>query len=280
LSHHTDWAIIRSMSDADPRSSDKPIPGNSPDTSLPIPGTSDVSNDPCRSTPEYLQPPRLGIIHLLAWMTVTAVLFKIIMALAPGRPFEMSYSLCIWIFKVIINSAAITGAGIVLVAKYHGGKGYYQPGHFLLFYSSLVTLANLALSRLFSLSMNPVDNDLLGFSPFIWTFPGVIIFFWIASKIPEQGRWKYMFRAWGWISLLIFVFGDIPYSYGSRSQFLIFQMILFFIFMLPVAILLMVATLDLIRGSRRDWLHWLGIGVSVLNIVWAPTSMLIHTFSR
>lgn len=173
----TDWAIIPGMSDADPQSSGNPISGDSPEASLPIPGVFKDSNDPRRSTPEYLQPPRLGIIHLLAWMTVTAVLFKIIMALAPGRPFEMSYSLCIWIFKVIINSAAITGAGIVLVAKYHGGKGYYQPGHFLLFYSSLVTLANLALSRLFSLSTNSVDSDLLGFSTFLWMFPGVIIFF-------------------------------------------------------------------------------------------------------
>jgi hypothetical protein len=266
------------MPDADPQPSGTPPPGESSDAPLAILTACEIAFPPLSSSPEYMQPPRLGIIHLLAWMTVTAILFKINMAFAPDKPVEMSYALWIWIFGVITNSAAITGMGIVLVAKYYGVKGYFQPGHILLFYSSFATLANLALSRLFSLSTNSVDIDFFGFSTFLWTFPGVVVFFWIASKIPEQGRWRFMFRAWGWIYLLNFVFGDVVYSFGARSQFVLFQGIL--LFMLPAAILIIAATLDLIRSSQRDWLHWLGVCVIVLSSIWAPISMLIRIFSR
>jgi hypothetical protein len=224
------------MSDTDPQSSDTSIPGESSVDHQAIP----VTNGNLAISALPLQPPRLGIIHLLAWMTVTAVLFQINMVLAPGRPVEVNYALWSWIFRVIIQSAAITGAGIVLVAKYYGGKSYFQPGHFLLFFSSFVTFVNLALSRFFSLSTNTIDSDLFGFSTFLWTFPGILIFFWIASKIPEQGRWKNMFRAWGWLYLLNFVFGDVVHSSGARSQLFIYQMILL-LFILTFAILFIAA---------------------------------------
>lgn len=273
------------MPDADSRPSDTPIPGESPDASLPIPGTSDVSNNPRRSTPEYLQPPRLGIIHLLAWMTVAAVLFKVYVAFAPNKPLEMNYNLWIWMFKTIANSAAVIDAGILLVAKYRDPKRYFQPGHFLLFCSCLATLENLLIVSLLVLfisepfAWNPINISFLTLSSLSKIFIDLVVLLWFALRIPVKGRWKYMFQFWGGIDLLYLVLAFASLRMVSNTIFiststplsypLVFPGILLF-FILPNVFLAIAAILDLMRGPRRDWLHWLGVCGILFNYNWSP----------
>ncbi|MGD0515961.1 MAG: hypothetical protein ABSA26_00365 [Thermoguttaceae bacterium] len=268
------------MLDADSQPSGASIPGKLPDAFLPIPGAYVDSDDPRRSKPEYLQPPRLGIIHLLAWTTVAAVFFKISMALRPDKPVEMNYDLWIWMFKVILNSAAITGAGIVLVTKYHEANGRFQPGHLLLFFSSLATLANLVLSRFVDLLEISVDGNFLVLFPLI-----VIVLFWFATKITEQGRWKNMFSFLGWMYLisgivLFFTLANIRSPY-LRSLFQFFPFLQIHLLLLfPIAILVITAILDLIHGPKRDWLHWLGVCEILSCAICALIPLLLYGFLK
>jgi hypothetical protein len=219
----------------------------------------------------YLQPPRLGIIHFLAWMTVTAVLLKICMAFAElNSPIKMNYDLCRGIFLVILYSAAITGALVVLIAKYHGGQGHFQPGHFLLFYASLAVLGNWALYFCLKYSFFQSSSMYLPVFPIIVMLPQIFLFFWFAAKTPEQGRWQYTFRIWGFIYLLnlILTVGPIwfPYSISAELRYIQFPVIPL-LSILQFAVFVITVALDLIHGSRRDWLHWLGTSVIILSTV-------------
>jgi hypothetical protein len=255
------------MPDNVSRPSDTSIPGESPDPSLPIPGSNNLSNDHRRSTSEYLQPPRLGIIHLLVLMTVTAILMQaqtsIMAQLNQQIPFKSWVPV---IIIMIVYAADVTGAGILLNIKCHRVKGRFQPGHWILFYSVVASLAAIILGSIVSIVVNGTRQNAPGLIDtaiivhFTRMIAEVIAFLWFASELPEKGRWKILFQLWALITLFqLFVYSlsimklsTIPEFFYGTGSYVLFQK-------LPAILLLLVAILDLVRGARRDWLHWLGV---------------------
>jgi hypothetical protein len=215
---------------------------------------------PIETHPRYLCPPRLGIIHLLAWITVAAVIFGIRRTL---WVYESSFSLLtiIVMFITIFRSAGLVGAGILINVKRLQIQDRFQPGHWLLLYLSLTTLGNLALNistRYASASFNKVTPTLeyLGGSLF-----QIIVCYWIASRIPELGRWKNCYKYWAWTIVATVILSFIkPFIYGYSFQYAVL-----FLWLLPSLLLISVTLIDLIKRCPRDWLHWLGVWIIVFE---------------
>lgn len=103
------------------------------------------AHDPAATTgrratpsPELFHPPRLGIIHLLAWTGVTAVLMKVMTG--AGWLDSMSDHFSGWIrilftANSVIQMAAlaggVVGTSVILRARYRGIGGRLQAGHWI-----------------------------------------------------------------------------------------------------------------------------------------------------
>jgi hypothetical protein len=227
----------------------------------------DQSPESLIPTPEYLQPPRLGIIHLLALMTVTAVLLSFNKSVM--LPQKQQIPMIAWsasILIMILSAADIVGASILLNVRYHRIPGHFQPGHWILIYSGIAILGVIAWQSIVVLCVTHFGLSVMNYTAFKLLYIAsvvvqVILFFWFASRIPEPGRWKlfFKFRAWLVIYLLIvylLIIGNVLFIRGSYYSSMWPRL---FFEELPTVILAWVAILDLIRGARRDWLHWLGV---------------------
>ncbi len=277
LSRQTDWAIIHSMPDADFQPSGNPIPGESPEASLPIPWAYEGSDDPRRSTSEYLQPPRLGIIHLLALMTVTAVFLTAFTPITLQRPLPV-VSLCIFSFNIIVKAAGFIGAYVLLRAIIRHTPGCLQPGHCMLlfgFVETLGTIINWIVYNSLQTSFGPLVLAV------VITICESAAYFWCALRIPERGRWKLFFRLWAVAvslpAVLVFIEFLCHQMITGLSPFSRFPRIaaFFIILIMPLIILFIVLLIDIIRGCRRDWLHWLGVCIFVFDTTWMPIILLV-----
>jgi len=97
---------------------------------------------------EYYRPPRLGIIHLLAWTAATAVLLKFSMAMemlgdrgiASTSP-ELDIAVQAYRFMYsAAHAAGIVGSGVLLLARIRRLPGRFQPGHWLVLVETLGAL--------------------------------------------------------------------------------------------------------------------------------------------
>ena len=92
---------------------------------------------PGLALPEHYEPPRLSILHLLIWMTVAAVLFKLQAwheATEPGYDIS-AHSLLIkadFTANIILDAAAYVGMGVLAISMFRGLRGRLQPGHWIL----------------------------------------------------------------------------------------------------------------------------------------------------
>jgi hypothetical protein len=186
-------------------------------------------------------------------------------------PSNLQISSIIWgilIFLEIINAANMVGTGILLNLKYHQAKGHLQPGHWILIYSGIGGLLE---TIWFGIEVIMIQkgfkfistvNTMLHVTCLISL---VIIFYGIASRLPEYGRWKVLFRFWALIFLFQLIFTLFAYIYpalfnrfsGEIWKILVLQI-------LPIVFLAVIVILDLFRGLRRDWLHWLGVWTMIL----------------
>jgi hypothetical protein len=280
------WPIIGGMIDADPQPSGTPTPGESSDAPLAI-LTPDVDViTPPSAYPEYLQPPRLGIIHLLAWMTVAAVLFKYdVSRLPPNHIFVFKIGRIIGVVLEILNAAGLVGFGVLLLAKIRRIPGHFQPGHWLLLYACLKIIElkfTFPLQTALSMYLMGTSSPFTSNMAFFAICNGLIeiaAFLLFASLIPEHGRWRVFFRLWALgislpLLLAFIIFLCYPnYLFNIRIHviepedlFLIIQSLLLLVFTI----------LDLICHPKRDWLHWLGIFFSYWALSQVPIILLFN----
>ena len=82
---------------------------------------------------EYYRPPRLGIIHFLAWMILAALLLSsdFSVYLDPYGPLsqhQTAMKICRAAVDVILP-ALLVGGGILLIDCFRKKAGAFQPGH-------------------------------------------------------------------------------------------------------------------------------------------------------
>lgn len=114
-------------------------------TRPPLPGKSPFA--PRAPFAEHYRPPRLGIIHLLAWTAATAVLLKFSMAMGTigetgGSTLQLrdAFSQVLGLIYSTTLAAGLVGTVMLLLAKFRGLPGRFQPGHWLVLILTLTWL--------------------------------------------------------------------------------------------------------------------------------------------
>ena len=109
---------------------------------------------PFAPPPQYFRPPRLGIIHLLAWTAATAVWLKFFVASqrrlrydGPVRRVLTPSHHAIQFVNAAVIGAGVVGATVILLGKARGESGRLQPGHWFVLIET-VTPATLRLGGL------------------------------------------------------------------------------------------------------------------------------------
>jgi hypothetical protein len=228
---------------------------------------------------EYYRPPHLGIIHLLAWTAATAVLLKFSMAMemiqdTGGSSMPPSMRVFQQIFGFIYSTAfaaGIVGTCIVLRAKMSRLPGRLQPGHWLLLIATVSSLLSLARWAFYVLAET---TGLVGsFSPswilVLFGLEEIIcsgMYFGATLACRAAKRWKVCFAVLAAVNFMRGVLSvgsvllDSPSWAISFSSLPLGSMIVGLVLLLAVLV-------DLRRGPRRDWLHWLGVAIIATGVL-------------
>jgi hypothetical protein len=223
-----------------------------------LPGPEAVADQP--SVDDHFRPPQLGIIHLLAWMTVTAVLLKFYLASSANFFSELTFEKVMHSVDAAVAAAGIVGFAILVRAWRYGSMGRLQPGHRMALIQTLFTLFwYVSSGTLFLLTQMEVlsrrqESNFCEIVACVLYLVSSALWFWALRCTVDGHRWNVLFGLYC-ASDTILVFGYLSDSHN----------------MLIVCVLL-VATittvlLDCARGPRRDWLHWLGVAIRLCRLL-------------
>ncbi len=232
---------------------------------------------------EYYRPPRLGIIHLLAWMTATAIVLKIdlaIFALNEAMISRLGIDLpqpsqlaLVWAYAVrtiysIAQGAGLVGAAVLLRAWRRGMGGRLQPGHWIVLIEALCLVA----SRGWELSLKVLIHDPWHTTP-ILVLVGLVAFFFIlcrgglylyvAWRKLREKRWRRLFIVVGVLVLIEYVPYFVPVLLFRLQRFSL-TVLMTLAFGMALAA---VVTLDLRARCRRDWVHWLCVAILMMPVL-------------
>lgn len=240
---------------------------------------------------QYFQPPRLGIIHLLAWTAATAVLLKLWMAVdmlrgtdagSMGQAAEVFQQASRIIYNTVLG-AGIVGTGVVLLGKLRGAPGRLQPGHWLLTIETLATLLTLLCWLSYTLLLEKRSE--LDYSPttFVWllVYLGIkkllqaVAYFVVTGLVRDALRWR----------VALFAMGVGVAIEGLAYICMAFWLELWWLVSFPLgqfiagAVLLVTVLLDLPARRLRDWVHWLGVALIAtfvgMWIAWWAFSLIL-----
>lgn len=253
-------------------------------TRPPLPGKSPFA--PRSPFAEHYRPPRLGIIHLLAWTAATAVLLKFSMAMemigstggstAPVSAFQQVLGL----IYSMTHAAGLVGTAMLLLAKVRGLPGRFQPGHWLVLVTTVTWLVFRLIWLLSLLAMRAGFSDhfdtswnlvLVGLTAVL--SGGVYFYLTLASK--DGTRWKTCF---GVLAVVDAIWG---FSYLGFFLFELSWLLSFFPlgWLIVGLTILVIVIVDLRRAPRREWLHWLGPTMIGTGALIAVASWLWWTFA-
>lgn len=237
------------------------------DSVLLIRSIAEAKDLPSTTKSKYCRPPRLGIIHLLSWITCSAIMLKLCVAMEAIGPFAPKESPSNSLIRngftlgMTLNCAAgIVGACILWRTKKRDPIGQFQPGHWILMIDSIMIIfCNI---MLFLASMIIVIDHKWQFQHFggINALSYIIGSFgcgYYVREMNESGRWLLFFKSLCVYRGLFAVFflGAVNHLFFT-TEFL-FAVVLSGIFVSGVFVYSVLT--DIKHHSRRDWLHWLGI---------------------
>ncbi len=235
---------------------------------------------------EYYRPPRLGIIHLLAWTAATAVLLKFWMGMqmigargfAPTSPELAIASQASRFMYSAAHAAGIVGSGVLLLARIRRLPGQFQPGHWLVIIETLTALLWFSSWGLCVVLAETTGVTRGASISVVYGLAGILCsggYFYAAVAFRGGKRWKICLGVLAGVGLMrglwyvgIAVLGPTRWSFDFPLGWLI------------VGVFLLVAVVvDLCGGLRRDWLHWLGVGIVATDVLlavgWYAGGMLV-----
>lgn len=238
---------------------------------------------------EHYRPPRLGIIHLLAWTAATAVLLKFSMAMEmlgdrgmDSMSPELDIAVQAYRFMYsAAHAAGIVGSGVLLLARIRRRPGRFQPGHWLVLVETLARLLRLlswGLCVVLAETAGVTRGALFPWIPVVFGLVAILYsggYFYAAVAFRGGKRWRICLGVLAGVGLMgglwyvgIAVLGSPRWSFDFPLGSLI------------VGLFLLVAVVvDLCGGPRRDWLHWLGVGIVATDVLlavgWYAGGMLV-----
>jgi hypothetical protein len=241
---------------------------------------------------EIYSPPRLGIIHLLGWVTFAAILMKLNVAMEMLRTTtDRSESEA---FKIAEQILRYSGS-ILMAAVLVGGMVFYydrfrrktpgtlQPGHWLIAVSSVSVVCNLLLWAGISILQVFEFRGMISIQVYLSIYGlmylGMAIpFIFAAKNLAERGRWR-----WVMIYLILEKFSQgVIYLI---SVFLLTSNLFRFVNIqfcgYPLMLLLLIAMItDLVKRVSRDWLHWLGAVMPFMSVVMGILWHILYNYLR
>jgi hypothetical protein len=255
-----------------------------PSADLPLPEKSPVERPLLFSSPtiEFYEPPRLGIIHLLAWVTVAAVLMKYNLALDVFHPSLDNESVLKVIFKIfqagsdILRAAILVGGVVFWLDRIRQKPGKIQPGHWIVGIESLRTLSIVLMDWLHN---TPYFSSYLVYFLYytLTTLLVSLAFGWGALRLPEPSRWKWALGMFG-LDRLYLALNNVVVCFFTPPFILDWPLIKSYIQYSVAAFFILVVLIDLVKGLRRDWLHWLGAVSPIVSLLMTIASHVVHEF--
>ncbi len=247
------------------------------DAELPNPSDGEPADD-------HFQPPRLRILHLLAWMTVATVIFKFNLAVSgviaramagtAGRVIKnwsVAYR-AIALTQVIMYAAGFVGLGILVAARFRRRPGRLQPGHWML----VVEVSLYAATRIpdVVLLLTYLIQQGASFRLPSWYMrlnwePLVVpclcrasLYYWASIRTIDGWRWRALFVCLAILAVIAALWPALAWVILSRGWFGMRALVAGF--PIPVNAVLCLTLLAVVLADLRvprDWVHWLGVAV-------------------
>ena len=232
-------------------------------------------------SPELFHPPRLGIIHLLAWIGVSAVLLKVMAGAGWFGHFPDHFSRWIRIFfttngviQMAKIAAGVVGISVILRARHRGIGGRLQAGHWIVINTTVTACLSLILVlaitmmeywlKTLSSRIYPSTYQIVLFSSMAaWQFILAALWVVVAIRAREPAYWKAVFVFLSVCSIANgFMYFPIAFFSSLASLFRLPISASLTLIIIPVVVLV-----DSARRMKRDWIHWLGIAIIVLTSI-------------
>lgn len=253
-------------------------------TSMTMKDEAQVTALDCSSKADVL--PRPAIKHLLIWVALTAVATCVV------NWFYESVGVLELDISRIALATSITAASAVSAAQLTGGWVLWSsrkqrefllthPGHWVILWGVISIALTFYASLVYKLEavfdFYSVDWTLWGWRMFKWSeslfqfvinvgIPGAI--FLVAAR-RNRGIWKWLFVGCAVTSLCAWL-GTFAYQalFSTGTSLIWYQGLAYVVSSIPVIAMLVLAVWEFRWGSRRDWVHWVGIAAyTILPIV-------------
>ena len=230
-----------------------------------------------------------GIIDLIVVTTAMAVLVKLDGLYMSS---ENSDSVPMWMLIVFIYAMS---SGLALSALYWlpmqfsgTGKFFRQPGHWILGCFSIFSIGGVV-DLVCSIIHGPSLDQSGALLPAVGilvlsvgSLCGAILATVAAFKVRGGWRVSMMFLiAFSISGMVVYATGAIAIHFRSSSMFyyvLWFQegkQIVGFVAAITTGV---AVCIDLVRKSQRDWLHWIGVVVAVVDLVLVPLLQFVSVY--
>ncbi|MBN2580778.1 MAG: hypothetical protein JXB10_17465 [Pirellulales bacterium] len=272
-------------------------PSPNPEPLSPLAPAEPASPPPPSPFSPYFRPPRLGIIHFLAWITLSAVLLGLLQSFNQYAEetlgdkysgYRQSVGMASFSVPFILIAAELVGMAVVIRGRLSHQPGRWQPGHFLIVVHSFFDLISSLFTLAILLFLFHPDSSFKFFYTLIsliltlgfWIKAALLFWWWKRSL--DLLRWKVLFCLEAILTLTMSL-GSIVYA-GYVLDFFHSALIVkinpalpYITFARPfllMGIFIVVAILDYRKGPRRDWVHWLGISTAVLMWLYCVVTYL------
>ncbi len=215
---------------------------------------------PFANEPEQL---RLGIIHLMGWAASTAVYFSLYRIMVFGRPDPLTVFTIISVFAGLGIGAAWGGLLIYLSRRCRGIPFPVAPGEILLVALGVISLLSTGVCGLSNLPefLAGGDEGYMTYYMYMLSqfFGGAVsaVVYRIAGTKTSVVRWRVFFYSSAALSVVVLLMTCVEYGLYSGS-------FVYYLFATSRLILLAVVFVDIRKGLRYPWTHWLGVAVHLL----------------
>jgi hypothetical protein len=223
---------------------------------------------------DQLRIAQFGIIHMLLWMTATAVLLKVLLAILPSAFVATVHAespiLAVQISQIIVavmTASGLMGAAALLRARCWTMFARLEPGHWIvLIFTSESLLRLIALLACRASSQAAVWNIWAWLvttacsTSFLSATLGYAIF-----RLHDALRWKVVLSVSALgnaLTLAAAITAIVLEANNSSSTTYIANLALWGAYLVPlllVPLLIFAAILDRRHRVSRDWVHWLGV---------------------
>jgi hypothetical protein len=218
----------------------------------------------------WYEPPRLQIIHLLAWVTLGMLLLKFDQARLSflfdnGQPYSLWNKILI-ACEAALQATLWIGGYVIARDLVRRKPGFFQPGHWLVIVFSCVAIEE---TLRIAFSPHEISGDLAIncylAEQTLAAITMLLLVLFAAIRMPGEARWKVLFGLLACTFAVEAGAGILEILKEPRALSSFYSSYWHWKNIVLASATIVIAGVDLPAGSRKDWLHWLGIAYLILE---------------